>query len=522
MQTYFFEKLRASLYEQGRMIHVSSILERTAQKYPDHCALECNDQSLTYHQLHQQAMLFGALLRERNVRINDRVVLIYENSIEFYIAYFGIWHIGAIVAPLNTFLHERELVHIINDAKPTAIVMSEPFERRFAALKEKDFNGIACIGDADMQKIRKHSETVPLSAAVYREPDELVALLYTSGTTGFPKGVMLSSRNILTNLAQGLCLIAVDKSDKVLAALPLFHSFAQWVCVWAVLFVGGTVIIVPRIERKSLLDGLRRFPTFIVGVPALYGLFCLMKQISFDTVRYFVCGGDALPDKIRIGFELLYRRRLCNGYGLTEASPFVAINFDDLLLQPNTVGRLAQGLQCKLLDEQGNAVAPGNKGVLWVKGENIMLGYYNAPEATQAVLKDGWLDTGDWAFLDDEQRLVIAGRSKDLIVHKGIKIYPPEIENILLSDGAVVQAAVVGQHDESVGEIPVAFVVLKEGALFDEMHLKAVCQSHLAAYKVPRAIYHVPAHEWPMTPLKKANKNVLRTWLVSGFPFGTK
>ncbi|MGE0206634.1 MAG: class I adenylate-forming enzyme family protein, partial [Candidatus Babeliales bacterium] len=242
----------------------------------------------------------------------------------------------------------------------------------------------------------------------------------------------------------------------------------------------------------------------------LYGLFCLIKTINFDSVRYFVCGGDALPDKIRIGFEMIYRRRMCNGYGLTETSPLIAVNLEDELLAPNTVGKVSIGIQCSLRDEQGNEVPKGQKGVLWVKGDNVMLGYYKAPEMTNQVLKDGWLDTGDWAYFDAKNRLVIAGRHKDLIISKGFNVYPQEIENILMSHPAVINAAVVGKKDVDVGEYPVAFVVLRETINDPEAVLRKLCQDHLASYKIPRHYFVLKQEELPLTPLKKIDKKKLR------------
>ena len=210
---------------------------------------------------------------------------------------------------------------------------------------------------------------------------------------------------------------------------------------------------------------------------------------------------------------MLYRRRLANGYGLTEAAPLVAVNFDPDLAQPNTVGYLAAGMSARLCDEKGVEVSAGHKGILWVRGDNIMLGYYNAPEETGRVIKDGWLDTGDWAYFDEHGRIVIAGRHKDLIVHKGFNIYPIEIENVLLSHPAVMQAAVVGKKDPDVGEVPVAFYVVKEGSVVTNEELKQLCTTHLAAYKIPRFWYCIAAEKMPLTSLRKVDKKVLRQWV---------
>lgn len=493
-----------SLLENGSLMFAGKLLQRAAEKFPITTALICGDESVTFRDLYARSLKVSKKLQEMGVKPRDRVCLIFENSIEFYLGYFGIWQTGAVVVPLNTFLHEKELYHIIKDAKPVAIIASKTFEERLAQLDGETLPPI--IGQEALKQIAHEpfagEYTIPALDA-----DEMAALLYTSGTTGLPKGVMLSSKNILTNVVQSVCRTEVSPKDRVLAALPLFHSFAQNGCVWSTFFIGATTIVIPRVERRPLLRGLAKKPTVIAGVPALYGLFCLMKTVPFPAVRYFVCGGDALPDKIRVAFELLYRRRLCNGYGLTEASPVICANLDDELLQPNTVGTPSIGLACSLRDEMGNEVPQGQKGILWVKGDNVMLGYFNAPEATAKVLKDGWLDTGDWAFFDEKGRLVIAGRHKDLIIHKGFNIYPQEIENVLMGHPDVMLAAVVGKGEEG-DETPVAFVVLKEGASFKPEALKKLCMHHLAPYKVPKDF--IQLDEMPLTSLRKVNKKKLR------------
>jgi long-chain acyl-CoA synthetase len=303
--------------------------------------------------------------------------------------------------------------------------------------------------------------------------------------------------------------IDVSTNDSIFAALPLFHSFAQLCCVWGSFFLGGTAIVVPKIERKLLLQGLQYKPTIMMGVPALYGLFCLMKNAPFPAVRYFVTGGDAMPDKIRSSFEIIYRRRICNGFGLTETSPLVAANLDDELLPANTVGRPSIGMECQIRTENGDAVDARVDGVLWVKGDNVMLGYYNAPEQTAQVLQDGWFNTGDRAYFDDEGRLVITGREKDLIIHKGFNIYPQEIENILSMHPAVMRVGVVGKEDVDVGQVPVAFVSLREkGSETIEVELMKLCKQHLASYKIPKQI--IILEEMPVTSLSKVDKKRLR------------
>ena len=337
----------------------------------------------------------------------------------------------------------------------------------------------------------------------------MVALLYTSGTTGFPKGVMLSSRNILTNVVQVITRFGIIKQQRVFAVLPLFHSLAQNICVWSSIMMGCSVIIVPKIERRALLAGLAHKPTIFVGVPALFGVLCLLKTAPLDTISYFFSGGDALPDKIRSAFSLVYRRKICSGYGTTEASPVVSVDMEDVAEPTSCVGKPVIGVQCAIKDEAWIDLPANQIGQLWLKGDTIMLGYYNAPEVNKEAFKDGWFATGDLAYFDDDHKLVITGRTKDLIVNKGIKIYPQEVENIILLSANVMAVGVIGQDDPDAGQIPVAYVTVRQMTPDIENTLKQLCMQHLALYKVPRQ-FICSTQPLATTATGKVDKKVLR------------
>jgi long-chain acyl-CoA synthetase len=275
--------------------------------------------------------------------------------------------------------------------------------------------------------------------------------------------------------------------------------------------MGITIILSPRIDRHSILEVLAHNPTFFVGVPALYGLLCLMKTAPLNSVKLFASGGDALPDKIRAGFELIYRRKLVNGYGLTETSPVVAAMLDDALAPTNTIGNPVHGITIEIRGEDGETVLPqGQSGTIWVRGDNVMLGYHNAPEATATILKNGFFNTGDCAYIDTKGRLVITGREKDLIIHKGVNIYPQEIENVLMNHPLVLAAGVVGTPDPDVGEHVIAFVQVRTLTPHIEQELKKLCQQMIAAYKVPRT-FICQTDELPMTATRKVDKKQLRS-----------
>lgn len=276
-----------TIKENGRIMYAGTLLERAARIYPDTVALVCGQATITFKQLYEKAIKFSKYLIAHGIKPRDRAMILLENSIEFYIAYYGVWQTGAVVAPVNIFLHAQELQHIIKDAQPFALIISDTCAEQLKVIVED--NALHCITEEKLKHITEQADDgKPFTTTTLGE-DEMAALLYTSGTTGFPKGVMLSSRNILTNLVQGVCRIDVTPGkDKIYAALPLFHSFAQNVCVWGSFFMGGTTVLVPKLERRFLLQALEHRPTIIAGVPTLYGLFCLMKNIPFDYVRYFI------------------------------------------------------------------------------------------------------------------------------------------------------------------------------------------------------------------------------------------
>lgn len=496
------------LFDSGIFIFAGTLLQRAAKKFPQLTALICKDIPMTFEQLYVHSLAITKQLISLGVKPKDKVCLLYENSITYYQAYYGIWQTGAVIVPLNTFLSEHELEHILKDCNATAIILSPEFAKKFNASLFATIKVIELSDDHQATVNQKMSSADLEYVIPYLEPNEMAALLYTSGTTGFPKGVMLSSKNILTNVAQIITAVNVSSNDCLLGVLPLFHSFAQNISIWTTAFLGAKTIILPKIERKWIIDGLKHRPTVIIAVPALYGLLCLLRDIDVSSVRYFVSGGDALPDKIRALFEMVYRRKLCNGYGLTETSPFISADTQDTLKQTNTVGKVGFGIECSLRDESNNEVSHGRIGILWVKGDNVMLGYYNAPEATAEILKDGWLNTGDFAQFDSENRLVIAGRFKDLIIHKGFNIYPQEIENLLINYPGITKAAVIGMADEQVGEIPIAYIVIKDVPSTLEQQLKHYCMKNLASYKVPR--HYIVLEDLPMTPLGKVDKKRLR------------
>jgi long-chain acyl-CoA synthetase len=504
----FYNELRTAISNpDGSLLNLGQLLWYAYKKFPNNLALIQADQRVTYKQLFYRASVFAEQLKAKGIKPRDRVLLFFENSIEFYIGYYAIVQIGAVVAPLNTFLKDRELQHIITDSQPALLVASTALLQKLAEDHIDAKVPVLTEQDMNLQSPVDEAQCKPVPA--YLDAHEMAALLYTSGTTGLPKGVMLSSKNILINCIQTMARLGFVSDERVLGVLPLFHSFAQFACVWAPILMGCTVILVPKIERRFILEGLTHKPTMFIGVPALFGLLCLMKNADVDSVHYFASGGDAMPDKIRAGFELIYRRKIAAGYGLSETSPVLTADLDDTTEPTMNVGRPLIGVSIAIRNEQGHTLADGQIGQIWVQGDNVMLGYYNEPQKTAEVIKDGWFDTGDLGYIASNGKLIITGRVKDLIAHKGFKIYPQEIENILLMHPNVMRAAVVGEPDEATGEIAVAYIQVKDAQEGIEHALRELCERNLAGYKVPRK-FIIVTHNLPLTGTGKVDKKVLR------------
>lgn len=495
-----------SIRSDGTLIYAGRLLWRAMRERGDSIALIYNAVTITYNQLYCRASSLSTILRESYaLKPRSKGIIFFENSPEFYIAYFALWHAGVVVVPVNTFLKEKELAYIITDSAPSIIITSSAH----VSLFEKTGVDLPLIVTEQEMVHDTEKDMSEDDSIIDLGADDLAALLYTSGTTGVPKGVMLSSRAIMTNVLQIAALLGIGHQERIIGVLPLFHSFAQNTCIWAAFFYGCGVILVPKIDRKAIIEGLEQKPTIFLGVPALYGLLCMMKNASLSTVRLFVSGGDALPDKIRMGFSLLYRRKIVNGYGLTETSPVIAVDLDDYTKPTSCVGVPLVNIECAIRDDQGRDLPVEAVGVIWVKGDNVMMGYYNAPKATEKVLKNGWFDTGDLGYLNHQGMIVITGRQKDLIIHKGFNIYPQEIENVILSHSNVIRVGVVGKHDGD-GEVPIAFVQLRQEQKDIDTQLRSLCIQHLAAYKRPKK-FICQTKELPLTATGKIDKKVLRT-----------
>jgi len=459
------------------MITLIEILEENARSYARRVALIFERRRISYRKLTETVSELAAGLLNLGIRPGEKIGILLSNSPEYVFSYFGILKAGAVVVPLNSFLKTEELIYILADSEVKFLITSSDFLEMANQLR---------IRVESLEKIiivnRKISKTISfeelLSSSLLRAgpvllPEETALLLYTSGTTGYPKGVMLTHHNLVSNALSCTKAIRISKRDNFICILPMFHSFTFTVCILVPLSVGGRVTIVASVRpfKKVIKNILMNRVTVLAGIPALYNLlenFNLPRFFSLfrflNPLRFCISGAATLPLEVLARFEKKFRLPLLEGYGLTEASPVVSFNPLKSIRKPNSVGLPLPGIDVKVVDNVGKQLSVGRIGELLVKGVNVMKGYHNQPEETKDVLIEGWLATGDLAKIEQDEYIYIVDRKKDMINVRGLNVYPREVEEIFYHHPAVAEAAVIGIKDEEKGEVPLAYIALrKEG-----------------------------------------------------------
>ena len=400
-------------------------------------------------------------------------------------------------------LKEEDLKYILDNAGVSTVITQAEFLPTVNRLKLRleNLRQLILVGEKTPDAIN-FSELLSKSPVGERvsepRPEDVAAILYTSGTTGHPKGVMLTHRNLISNVTASIKAIKFTKKDRFLCLLPMFHSFTWMACVLAPLYLGAAVAIVESVKPfgKVLRNIIRNRITIFVAIPPIYNLLShipvpriLVSRLLkiLNPLRICVSGAASLPVEVLRKFEQKFRIPLLEGYGLTEASPVVSINPQEKR-RPGSVGLPIAGVEVKVVDEDGNQLPPNKEGELLVKGENVMQGYYKLPEETKKTIKEGWLYTGDIARIDEDGYIYIVDRKKDMIIVRGLNVYPREIEEVLYLNPKVAETAVIGIKDELRGEAPIGYVALKEGEEMTEAELIRFLRERLASYKVPRTI----------------------------------
>jgi long-chain acyl-CoA synthetase len=515
------------------VFNLAEMLEDSARRVPDRDAVVLGDTRLTYAQVDAMANKVANLLVSRGIQRGDKVAMSCPNLPYFPAVYYGVLKAGAVVVPLNVLFKGRELAYHLNDCEAKAyfcfegtaeLPMAEAGQQGFeAAEKCEHFFVIPAtpgapspIDGADSYFEAVADQPTTFETAITEMTDTAV-ILYTSGTTGQPKGAELSHSNIGFNAVgcHRLWELIPSRPDVHLVTLPLFHTFGQTVQLNAGFGLGSTLVLMARfdpVQALALMDA--EEVTFFAGVPTMYwGLLnALDDSVDVDKIagnlRRAIAGGASLPVEIIKQVKERFHVQILEGYGLSETSPVATFNHLEREPKPGSIGTPIWGVQLKLVDPQWNTVEGADDiGEIAIRGHNVMKGYYNRPDETAAVMHDGWFRTGDLARRDEDGYYYIVDRAKDMIIRGGYNVYPREIEEVLITHPAVSMAAVVGVPHESQGEEVKAFVILEPGATLTEGELVDWCRDEMAAYKYPRAVEFRDA--LPMTATGKILKRQL-------------
>lgn len=495
------------------ILSLSKALEKRSSLTPSRIFIRFEGRRFTYCDINNMADFCASFLRSKGVGKHDRIAILSHNC-PFYIgAYLGILKAGGIVVPINTLLSPPEIDFILEDSGASICFYDKALEHIIGKLERNRQGQFFPIHEIDPRVYQPDSSPHELNV----DPDELAAILYTSGTTGHPKGAMLTHRNILTDAIAAASAFSASQTDRFIVFLPLSHSFTFTVCVVIPMLLGASITVLPSIRpfskiiKRLILDRISIF----IAVPVIYNLLA-KKKIPFIfklllRVRFCVSGAAPLPLKTLRDFELSFKVPLLEGYGLTEASPVVSVNhFAQSKRKAGTVGLPLPGIEVMVIDDEGNPLPPGTPGELIVRGPNVMKGYFNRPEETAVTIKNGWLRTGDVAVIDPDGFIKIVDRKKDMIIVDGLNIYPAEVEEAAHKHPAVEDCAMVGMPLEEGKELPVMFIVKKKDLPLNEKQFKLFLSQHIASYKLPKKTVFID--ELPRTPTGKVLKKELRKW----------
>jgi long-chain acyl-CoA synthetase len=489
---------------------LAAILIDSAQRDPDHVAIQLDDIALTYAQLADATEHIAGLLGAHGFEPGDRVGLMLPNVPYFPICYYGILRAGGVVVPMNVLLKQREVGFYLGDSGAKLLFAWHGFAADARA--GADAAGARCIPVAPGQFEREVGAAPAVGGLSGAADGDTAVILYTSGTTGTPKGAELTHANLARNCAAAAGLFDLGPDAVTLGALPLFHSFGQTCGMNATVHAGGTLTLIPRFEAAKALEVIQRDHVNVFeGVPTMYGaMLHAPGRDGFDTSSLELCasGGSAMPVELMRAFEQAFGCKILEGYGLSETSPVASFNHPDRERKPGSIGTPIEGVQMRVVDDDGVELAGGEVGEIVIRGHNVMKGYWRRPEATAEAIRDGWFHSGDMARVDEDGYFFIVDRKKDMIIRGGYNIYPREIEEVLYEHPAVREAAVVGVPDEDYGEEVAAAVALKDGAAVSPEELGEFVRSQVAAYKYPRRVWLVD--ELPKGPTGKILKREIR------------
>ncbi|HEX4307590.1 MAG TPA: long-chain fatty acid--CoA ligase [Solirubrobacterales bacterium] len=487
--------------------NLASIVTASAARDAAAPAVRLGGRALTYGDLDDGSARVATLLAERGLEPGDRVGVMLPNVLEFPLAYYGVLRAGGVVVPMNVLLKRREIGFYLEDSGAKLLLAWHGFadEAREGAADA----GAELITVEPEEFAATLAGLEPTTAMAEADDSDTAVILYTSGTTGKPKGAELSHVNLLRNAdVSARTNTTVGQGDVVLGALPLFHSFGQTVSLNASVLVGATLTLVPKFDPGEALQTMERDNvTHFYGVPTMYGALLHHPDrgdYDLSTLRVCMTGGSSMPVEVLRGFEDAFGAIVLEGYGLSETSPVASCNHPDMERKPGSIGTPIEGVEMKIVDESDADVPQGGVGEIVIRGHNIMKGYWDRPEATEEAMRGGWFHSGDMGREDEEGYFYVVDRKKDMIIRGGYNVYPREVEELLYEHPAIREAAVLGVPHDEWGEEVGAAVVLEPGEEVAPEEISAWVRERIAAYKYPRVVWFMD--ELPKGPTGKIVK----------------
>jgi len=501
------------------MNNLAGVLRESAAKYPDLPAISFMGNETSFLELETAANKIAHALSGMGIKKGERVAIYCINSPWFAAAYFGILKIGATVVTVNLLLHHSEVEYILRDSSARAVFFYEAFAGNMAAIRDNlpDLKELIVVGNPNGLEAVSYEEIIRVHPAepveIDVEPEEdLAAILYTSGTTGNPKGAMLTHHNLLSNSSSVAYSLGISRDDVLLVVLPMFHSFAMTCCLITPIRQGARIAAVPKFDPGLVIDTIRSTgATIFFGVPSMYILLLQLPREKIDSansLKFGVSGGAAMPGAVMEQFEEKYGVPVYEGDGPTECSPVTSVNPIGGLRKPGSIGLPIRDVEMKIVDLQGEELPENSIGEIVVRGPNVMKGYLKLPKETSEAFFGEWFRTGDMGMKDGDGYFYIVDRIKDMIIVNGINVYPRHIEEVIYRHPDVAEAAVIGVPHQRSGEAVKAYVVLREGRLATAGEIRKFCQESLGNFEVPRHVEFVD--KLPKSPTGKILKRELR------------
>ena len=502
-------------------MNIAQILPRTAKRLPEKTAFVFNDQPTNYRTLEALSESFAHGLQKLGVQKGDRVAVFAPSSLEFIVSWFSVVKLGAVFVPVNIMLKARESKYILENAEVNTLIVHQSQAEIIQSIRPglKFLKNLIVIGNQPLPDSLLFSallaEKPGREMMVDCTPEDTATMIYTSGTTGFPKGAMITHGNFDSNVKGIIKALELDEGMVRVSVTPLFHAMGLTVNLLAVVMLGATAVIQAKLDFEEFLKANEKYgATMISGAPTLHYMLVNDPRTAgykLSTWKVGMSGSAPLPVDVLKKFEEKFKIPMVEAYGLTEVTTAATSNPVFGVRKPGSVGLPFSDLEVKIFDEQDREVPAGEVGEVVIRGPAVMKGYYNNPEATAETLKGGWLHTGDLGKKDEDGYVYILDRKKDMIICSGYNVYPREVEEVLHTHPAVMEAAVIGIPDPKRGESPMAFVILRPGKKVTEEELIQFCGENLANYKVIKAVKFV--EEFPRNPNRKVLKRELREML---------